>query len=86
MGGFQYIQLIYFTDIGNTYTDMVDMPVDDHRILRATGQLVCRPEIEEVEKAYDVVTDEQLQEMYEDCDVIVYDGGQDVYDYFIALE
>jgi dihydroxyacetone kinase-like predicted kinase len=29
---------------------------------------------------------EQLQETYEDCDVIVYDGGQDVYDYFIALE
>ena len=55
-----------FGVIGNTYTDMVDMPVDDHRILRATGQLVCRPEIEEVEKAYDAVTEEQLQEMYKE--------------------
>ena len=31
-----------FGVFGNTYTNMVDMPVDDHRILRATGQLVCR--------------------------------------------
>ncbi len=53
-----------FAVIGNTYTNMVDMPVDDHRILRATGQLVCRPEIEEIEQAYDRVTDEQLQAMY----------------------
>ena len=53
-----------FGVIGNTYTNMVDMPVDDHRILRATGQLVCRPEIEEVEKAYDNVTEEQLKDMY----------------------
>ena len=55
-----------FGVIGNTYTNMVDMPVDDHRILRATGQLVCRPEIEEIEAAYDRVTDEQLKEMYKE--------------------
>ena len=55
-----------FAVIGNTYTNMVDMPVDDHRILRATGQLVCRPEIEEIEAAYDKVTDEQLKEMYKE--------------------
>ena len=53
-----------FAVIGNTYTNMVDMPVDDHRILQATGQLVCRPEIEEIEQAYDRVTEEQLQAMY----------------------
>ena len=55
-----------FGVIGNTYTNMVDMPVDDHRILKATGQLVCRPEIEEIEQAYDRVTEEQLQEMYKE--------------------
>ena len=55
-----------FAVIGNTYTNMVDMPVDDHRILKATGQLVCRPEIEEIEQAYDKVTEEQLQEMYKE--------------------
>lgn len=55
-----------FAVIGNTYTNMVDMPVDDHRIMRATGQLVCRPEIEEIEQAYDRVTDEQLKEMYKE--------------------
>ena len=55
-----------FGVIGNTYTNMVDMPVDDHRILKATGQLVCRPEIEEIQLAYDRVTDEQLQEMYKE--------------------
>ena len=55
-----------FAVIGNTYTGMVDMPVDDHKILRATSQLVCRPEIQEIEQAYDAVTDEQLQEMYKE--------------------
>lgn len=55
-----------FGVIGNTYTNMVDMPVDDHRILKATGQLVCRPEIEEVQLAYDRVTDDQLQAMYKE--------------------
>lgn len=53
-----------FGVIGNTYTDMVDMPVDEHRVLRATGQLICRPEIQEVEEAYDSVTEAQLQSMF----------------------
>ena len=29
--------------IGNTYTNMTDMPTDDHRVLRATGRDDCSP-------------------------------------------
>ncbi len=29
---------------------------------------------------------ERLQALYEDCEITVYDGGQDVYDYLVALE
>ncbi len=50
--------------IGNTYTGMVDMPTDEHRWLRATGNLFVRPEVEEIEEAYHRVSDEQLQDMY----------------------
>ena len=50
--------------IGNTYTGMVDMPTDEHRWLRATGNLLVRPEVEEIEEAYHRVTDKQLQDMY----------------------
>jgi len=50
--------------IGNTYTGMVDMPTDEHRWLRATGNLIVRPEVEEIEEAYHRVADDQLQEMY----------------------
>ncbi|MCL2517662.1 MAG: hypothetical protein FWF15_03770 [Oscillospiraceae bacterium] len=53
-----------FAVIGNTYTNMVDMPTDDHRIMRATGQLLCRPEVEEIEEAYKQVTQEQIEAMY----------------------
>ena len=49
--------------IGNTYTGMVDMPTDEHRWLRATGNLFVRPEVEEIEEAYGRVSDEQLQDM-----------------------
>lgn len=50
--------------IGQTYTGMVDMPTDEHRWLRATGNLFVRPEVEEIEEAYHRVADEQLQDMY----------------------
>jgi L-arabinose isomerase len=50
--------------IGSTYPGMVDMPIDEHRLLRATGKLLVRPEVEEIEEAYHRVTDEQLQVMY----------------------
>ena len=53
-----------FGVIGNTYTNMTDMPTDEHRILKATGQLLARPEVEEIEEAWKRVTDEQLQDMY----------------------
>ncbi|RLG23403.1 hypothetical protein DRN85_09410 [Methanosarcinales archaeon] len=51
--------------IGNTYTGMVDMPTDEHRWLRASGQLFVRPEVEEIEEAYHRVTKNQLQDMYQ---------------------
>ena len=55
-----------FAVIGNTYTNMCDMPTDEHRILKITGRLLCRPEVEEIEEAYKTVTDEELEAMYED--------------------
>lgn len=29
---------------------------------------------------------EQLKELYDECEIVVYDGGQDVYDYLVAIE
>ena len=55
-----------FGVIGNTYTNMCDMPTDEHRVLKATGQLLCRPEIEELEEAYKSVTEKDILAMYED--------------------
>lgn len=52
-----------FAVIGNTYTNMTDMPTDEHRVLKATGQLLCRPEVEEIEEAYKRVTDVQTRDM-----------------------
>ncbi|HEY3418352.1 MAG TPA: hypothetical protein VGM23_15865, partial [Armatimonadota bacterium] len=53
-----------FGVIGSTYTHMTDMPTDEHRLLRATGKLLKRPEVEEIEEAFQRVTDEQLADMY----------------------
>ena len=53
-----------FGVIGNTYTGMTDMPVDEHRILKATGRLLKRPEIEELVEAFQKVTPAQLEDMY----------------------
>jgi L-arabinose isomerase len=50
--------------IGETYTHMTDMPIDEHRLLRATGKLLVRPEVEEIEEAYRRVTQSQLAGMY----------------------
>lgn len=52
-----------FGVIGNTYTNMTDMPVDEQRILRATGRLLVRPEVEEIEEAFRRVTPVQLEDM-----------------------
>jgi L-arabinose isomerase len=53
-----------FAVIGSTYTNMTDMPVDEHRILKATGQLLCRPEVEEIEEAYKRASPRDLKDMY----------------------
>jgi len=50
--------------IGEIYPNMSDMPVDEHRLLKATGKLLIRPEVEEIEEAYHRVTQKQLADMY----------------------
>jgi L-arabinose isomerase len=50
--------------IGQVYTHMTDMPIDEHRLLRATGRMLVRPEVEEFENAYHRVTETQLEDMY----------------------
>ena len=50
--------------IGQVYPGMTDMPIDEHRLLRVTGRMLARPEVEEIEEAYLRVTDDQLEEMY----------------------
>lgn len=49
--------------IGEVYTHMSDMPIDEHRLLKATGRMLKRPEVEEIENAYHRVTEEQLEDM-----------------------
>ena len=53
-----------FAVIGNTYTGMTDMPFDEHRLLNVTGNLLARPEVEEIEEAFKRVTEGQLEDMY----------------------
>jgi len=55
---------LHYGVIGATYTDMTDMPTDEHRLLRATGKLLQRPEVEEIEEAFHRVTPAQLEDMY----------------------
>jgi len=50
--------------IGNVYTNMTDMPADDHRLLKATGKVFLRPEVEEFEEEYKRVTEDEVQDMY----------------------
>lgn len=50
--------------IGETYTNMVDMPTDERRLLHSCAKLLVRPEVEEIEEAYHRVTEEQLRELY----------------------
>ena len=49
--------------IGDTYIGMVDVPTDEHRILHATGKLILRPEVEEIEEAFNAVTEKELKDM-----------------------
>ncbi len=50
--------------IGQVYTHMIDMPIDEHRLLRTTGRMLVRPEVEEIKNAYHRVTETQLEDMY----------------------
>jgi len=50
--------------IGEVYTHMSDMPIDEHRLLKATGKMLKRPEVEEIENAFHRVTDEQVEDMF----------------------
>lgn len=33
-----------------------------------------------------VALTEELEEIYDECEIVVYEGGQDVYDYYVAVE
>ncbi|MCK5843817.1 MAG: hypothetical protein KAG97_03860 [Victivallales bacterium] len=52
--------------IGNTYTNMVDMPIDEPLMLKTMGKLVVRPEVEEILEAYERVTENQMDSMYDE--------------------
>lgn len=54
-----------FGVLGKTYDGMTDMPVDEHRLLKSTGRLLARPEVEEVENAYARVSSQQIEAMLE---------------------
>lgn len=65
--------------IGETYTNMVDMPVDEHRILQATGSMLIRPEVEEIVEAFHSVTPDRLETMLRELREI-YDVDETVTD------
>jgi L-arabinose isomerase len=50
--------------IGELYTHMTDMPIDEHRLLRATGRMLKHPEVEEIEEAFNRVSEKQIEDMY----------------------
>lgn len=50
--------------IGQVYTGMTDMPIDERRFLRATGRMLVRTEVEELLNAYHRVSDQELDAMY----------------------
>jgi L-arabinose isomerase len=54
-----------FGVIGKTYDNMTDMPFDEHRLLKTTGRLLDRPEVEEIENAFGRVSNEQLDDMFD---------------------
>ena len=51
--------------IGEVYTHMTDMPIDEHRLLNATGKMLVQPEVEEIENAFNRVTGKQIEDMYQ---------------------
>ena len=54
-----------FGVIGKTYDGMTDMPIDEHKLLKTTGRLLDRPEVEEIENAYARVTAQQIEDMFQ---------------------
>ncbi len=52
-----------FAVIGSQYTNMVDMPADDHKLLASTGKMFLRPEIEEFYEEYQKVNEDEIREM-----------------------
>ena len=54
-----------FGVIGKSYDGMTDMPIDEHRLLKATGRLLDRPEVEEIENAFARVGSKQIENMFE---------------------
>ena len=52
-----------FAIIGAPYTNMTDMPGDDHKLLAATGKMFVRPEVEEFEVEYNKVTEDEIKNM-----------------------
>lgn len=63
--------------IGEVYTHMSDMPIDEHRLLRATGNMLIHPEVEEIENAFHRVTEQQLEDMYQQFRIL-YDVDKSV--------
>ena len=49
--------------LGEVYTHMTDMPIDEHRLLKATGKMLEQPEVEEIENAFNRVNKKQLDDM-----------------------
>ena len=56
-----------------------DADMDEYEIVT----LFVGKNISETERAE---LTEEIEDLYPDCEVIVYEGGQDVYDYLIAIE
>ncbi len=50
--------------VGHVYPGMTDMPIDEHRLIRSTGRMLLRPEVEEFRNAFERVTPSQLEDMY----------------------
>jgi len=52
--------------IGELYTHMTDMSIDENRLLKMTGKMLKRPEVEEIENAFARVTETELRRMFEE--------------------
>jgi L-arabinose isomerase len=61
----QTFRSLNFAVIGKTYDGMTDMPIDEHRLLKTTGRLLDRPEVEEIENAFARVTPGQIENMFQ---------------------